>query len=644
MDARFKQLAADIAPLLHKHRQAEAAQHVVDTFQIPKLKINAKDDPKKFLPVLQYFMHECLEAGGFAEVANMLWTPNQFSAEPQSVKDVWGLFDDTDMGLIMGAAKMGKSFSMGVRLFLEYIRDPEWTTIRVVGPSESHLEENLFSHLVSLHQHATLPMPGEVGELFIGLDRRNQLSAIAGVVIPKGNSKKAGRLQGGHRRPRLVPHPIFGPLSRLFIFIDEIENVPTGIWMDIDNVLSEIEKGGLGFKIFGAYNPTDISARVATQAEPDFGWPELDADTHYKWKSKRGWTVLRVDGEKCENVVQDKIIFPGLQTREGLDRIARNAGGVNGPGYLTMGRGMYPISGVSATIIPAGMWAKWRGEFIWYEDPTPVSADDLALEGSDAAIRSIGKWGLASGMKLPPTVKNPKGEVIMFKDARGQVTPRWGLELSIQVELPKGDTRVMTDNVIKYNRDSGTKPEYYACDRTGNGAGVADLVKNEWSPLIHDVNFSQSASEEKLMLEDTRTCKEEYDRIQTELWFALRYWGEFGILLINPAVNTEKLTPEVTSRQFTSKGSKKKVESKTEYKKRGNVSPNYADSLTLLVYAARKGSGMTQSMKGTLPEGNTDWMDDWPGSGMKGGSRIDESNRADFLDTRDDRMFEQPIL
>src|ERR1019366_1724696 len=144
------------------------------------------------------------------------------------------------------------------------------------------------------------------------------MSSIRGVIIPKGNTKKAGRLQGGHRRPRLTPHPVFGPLSRLFIFLDEIENIPAGVWQDIDNVLSEIETGGHGFKIFGAYNPTNATDEVGKRAEPPFGYADLDEDAHFRWKSARGWDVLRLDGERCENVIQGKIIYPGLQTREGL--------------------------------------------------------------------------------------------------------------------------------------------------------------------------------------------------------------------------------------------------------------------------------------------------------------------------------------
>jgi len=462
------------------------------------------------------------------------------------------------------------------------------------------------------------------------MNRRNQLGSIRGIVIPKGNSKKAGRLQGGHRKPRKQSHPKFGALSRMFILIDEAENVPQGIWHDISNVMSEVESDR-GFGIFLVYNPSDRGAEIAKHAEPEFGYDNVDEDVHFRWKSIRGWDVLRLDAERCENVVQGKKIYPGLQTREGLEKIAVSSGGRQSAHYYTMGRGMYPKMGMEATVIPAGMLPKWIGEFIWLDPPQPVGATDLALDGADDAVHTLGKWGLATGIKFPPSLEFPQGRRVMFKDAKGNVIARWGLQAERQFVLEKGETVSMTKQVIDVNRKSGTKPEFYACDRTGHGAGVADLVKHDWSGAIHDVNYSEGASEEKIMTEDTLTCEKQYERMFTELWFALRAWGEFGYFLIAPTVDMSKLTNQLTTRRFRKSGAKTKVESKKDYESRGNPSPNEADSLTLLVHAARKGSGVIMSMKGDASMPRSAWEDDWPDGSGPGGTKIDESNRSDFL-------------
>lgn len=631
-------LAAEVAALVHSGHKREAALAVIDACKI-KVKIS-DDNPEKYNPVLTYYLHELLEHNAPEEAAQLLWTRNLFTPEPQATKDVWDLYARSNQGLIMGAGSMSKSYGMGVRLFLEYIRDPEYTAVRVLGPSEDHLETNLFSHLVNLHKQASLPMPGEVGELFIGKSRRSQSGAIKGLVIPVGKTKKAGRIQGAKRVPRPTPHATFGPLTRLFFFLDEIENIPAGVWGDIDNVLSQVEEEGevSGFKIFGAYNPRNQRDEVGLRAQPSFGWEGFDVDKHFKWKSTRGWDVLRLDGEKSENVIAGKVIFSGLQTRAGLAAIAKNAGGTNSPGYFTMGRGAYPPQGIELAVIPPGMLSHMRGEFIWLDKPVPVAAADLALEGGAGAPYTLGCFGRATGMKLPPSIEFPNGRTVMFKDTDARSVTKWALQANQQFMLPKGDTVAMSAKLIEINRRAGVKPEFFACDRTGHGAGIADLMKHDWGPGIHDVNYSNSPSETKLMDEDSKTCAEEFSRICCELWFGLRAYGEFGYLLLHPAMVTEKLIIQVTQRKFVTTGKLKKVESKKDYVSRGHESPDEADSLCLFVFAARKGSGVILSMKGldgNLPElgGDDDgWADERV---LVGGVRLDPTSRTDYLEQND---------
>jgi hypothetical protein len=208
----------------------------------------------------------------------------------------------------------------------------------------------------------------------------------------------------------------------------------------------------------------------------------------------------------------------------------------------------------------------------------------------------------------------------------------------------------MTDNIIATNRKAGVKGQYYACDRTGHGSGVADLLRDEWSTQIHDVNYSESAGDdkEKLMSEDSKSCNEEYERMYSILWFAMKKWGEFQYFFIHPSMDISKVMIQVTSRRFKTTAGKSKVESKRDYESRGFQSPNEADAITLLIHAARKGSGLTLSMRGTavdVPRGLDD-TDDWPVPGTENGFRIDASNASDYLDQsmRAPIDVENPIL
>lgn len=620
--------------MVHSQKQRRAAELVVEHCNLDwRIKSN---QPADYLPPLQSWFNFLLSNSYMMEAAQLLWSPSQFNPNPEFTKSVWRLFDKTSTGLIMGAASCSKSYGMGVRLFLEWVRDPMWTTVRLIGPSEDHLETNLFSHLVSLHEQASLPLPGKVGSLFIGLNRRNLVSSIKGLVIPVGKVKKAGRLQGTKRKPRIRPHPVFGELSRLFVFLDEIENVPAGVWSDIDNVLSNLDQVDTeGLKIFGAYNPTNPTDEVGVRAEPQFGWKDFDLEKHYEWVSKRGWHVLRLDGEKSENVLQDRIVFPGLQSRAGLARIARNAGGRTAAGYLSMGRGAYPVHSVEATVVNQAVINKARGEYIWQEKPVSVGSADLALEGGARVLFSHGRFGLATGIKYPPSLEFPEGRTVMFKTRGGIVEARYGLQLDQQLPLPKGDTVATARTLIDISKKLGIRPEMLCVDRTGNGAGVHDLMKTEWSSLIHGVNYSSSTTTMKVMLEDEKAADEEYDRIDTELWFALAAWMEFRALLINPAVDMTQLSDQLPNRRYRVVAGRRKVESKKDYRTRlGKESPDEADSLTLFVHAVRLGRQHVPSMEGfSSATGFTPEDDDWwDGDHLENGTRFDAASVTDVLE------------
>jgi hypothetical protein len=633
-----RQLNAEVWPLVHKEKLVEAARLVNDACNLGIVIESGADN--RALVVLNNWLHYLLNTD-MREAARLLWTPTQFSMRPESSQQIWKLFDESTMGLLMGAASMSKSFTMGVRLFLEWLRDPQWTSVSLVGPNEEHLERNLFSHIVNLHKNAKLPLPGAIGERWIGFDRKEQTGAIQGVIIPVGRVKKAGRLQGGKRKPRPEAHPIFGSLSRMFVFIDEIENVPAGIWHDIDNILSNVDEDGAGgasagFKLFGAYNPTNRGDEVAVRAEPPNGWETFDIEKDYRWKSKRGWDVLRLDGEKSENVIAGKIVIPGIQTRAGLEIIARNRGGKASAGYYTMGRGAYPPQGIVLAIIPPGLLARMRGEFIWVDTPRAVGGADLSLEGAAGCVFTHGLLGLASGVKFMPSLLFPQGNTVMFKNSLGKQEPRMGLLAVQQFCLPKGDTMAMATGLIDLCKKTGVRPNLFCCDRTGVGSGVADMMKTLWSAAIIDINYSESATQTKVMTEDSKTCYEQYDRICSELWFAFRLWGEFGYLMLAPGFDLTNVSQQVTQRLYRSQNGKSKVESKKDYKARGFPSPDEADSLTVFVHAGRIGGGVTPSMQGGAALSDPA-DDEWWGS-YNGNARIDPSNRSDTLPE------EQPIL
>ena len=602
---------------------ARAAANFLADLTKQKINVDAITTDEHAGPVLQSILFYFLNEHAFNDAARLMWTKTQFTCEPECTTRVWDALDASAGVIIPGGASVSKSYGCGVYFFQEWISDPEYTSVKVLGPSEQHLQDNLFSHLVELWRSSRIPLPGRIGDLFIGLDLRQRRSSITGVVIPLGK-KPAGRLQGSKRYPRRTPHKIHGAMSRMRILLDEAENIPQGIWSDIDNVLANSE-GTTGLKIACAYNPKDSSLPLGVRAEPEGGWRMFDVDSSYEWTSARGWRVIRLDGERSENVKEGRVVYPGLQTAEGLEKLAESSGGKESASYYTFGRGAYPQKGAAFTIIPATTINKMVAEeVLWLEKPMKVSGADLALEGGDKTIHVGGLLGLSLGYKLPKSVEHPDGSTVEFKNARGAPVARWMAYATELKPLDRGETIAMARAVKLACQSFGTSAKHVCCDRTGHGAGVHDVLREIWSPLVEGINYSQSATHRKIMHEDKQFCDDLYLRIVTELWFAMAKWGEFDVLKCHPLVLTGDLSTQLGSRQFKP-GLKNKVESKKEYRMRTSQgSPDEADALSLFVHACRSA---IPDLPSATPE-----LSAASGQARKPVFIIGASNRHEYLD------------
>jgi len=619
-------LVTKVAACLHSDRYIEGGQLVASWLgetTDAKVVVETREQATEVLTLL---LHWLLENDGYEEASELLWGENLFTYKPESAQRVWKAFEQSNFILLMGAASMSKSYSMGVRLMLEWIRDPEYTSVRVLGPSENHLEDNLFTHLVTLHRSSTIPLPGEIGKLFIGVDTRQRKGAISGLVIPLGK-KAAGRIQGSKRVNRKVPHPKFGIQTRQFIFLDEIANIPLCVWKDIDNIIAS-GQGDANLKVIGAFNPSNIHDEVGLRVEPPTGWANFDPDKDVDWVSTRKWRVVRLDAARSENVVSGRIIYPGLQTKHGFEQLIQNAGGTDSPGYWSMGRGCFPPSGVPMSVIPPGLLVNIKAEPIWLDRPTPCAAADLAFLGGDTAVFAKGSFGLATGFKYPPSLEHPDGRLVMFKDIRGRNTARNIAYLEVLLKLPKGDTVAIKNEIIRLCRSFLVRPDWLCVDKTGAGQGVFDLLRFEFGEVI-GLNYSEGASETRIMTEDHAPANELYERAQTELWFALRKFIEFEYFKHSGAVPTEELHPQLTNRRYRA-GQRAKVEPKNDYQSRAQgKSPDEADAVTLFVHCVRKASGFIPGMS---PENSSETRYGDDGEEIGGSEvRIDVTNRHDDI-------------
>jgi hypothetical protein len=533
------------------------------------------------------FVRVMLESEKYFSVALFLWGNVKFTPEPQCVKDIWRNIQEHRTLLILGAGKTSKSYSSGVWLYLDWIRDPFNTSIRIISSSASHAMTNLFAHILDLHKSSCVPMEGKIYTNRIAIDEEDKRNVIMLTTIPMKSDGK-GTLRGVAPMPRKHPHVKFGNMTRIRIMMDECEFIPEGVWVDIDNLLLPAWDEE-HIKIIAASNPTDRNSAFGLRCKPEGGW--FPIGTKHEWRTEMGFNALHLDGARLENVVQKKMIYFGLQTYEGYMRLISESGEQSATAS-TMARGWFPEKGMTTNAIPQNIIERSKGTYKFVGVVEFAFSCDLALEGKDNAKSTIGKVGMAEGWT------NQYGDYIAFKEQMKV------LQVETQFDMEKQDTIDMANAIIDCLKNFSIPSNRSIFDRTGSGAGVVDVIKRIYGNDLHSVHYSESATKMKIMAEDEKVPDDLYEGIDTELYFAARKLMEFDYVKFGQGLwKSGRLFHQLSTRQYDNKKGKTKLEPKHLYKSRsGGSSPDDSDSFTLLVHLARTVMGISGKMTNTSSE------------------------------------------
>ena len=551
-------------------------QHCTKNPPAGELKISSKDCA--FL--LWKYAQRMLELECYQAAAIVLWGPDQFTPEPHCTQQVWSALREDSKNLVMGGGSLSKSYSGAVYFSLDFLRDPEWTCIKVMSVTAQHALTNVFAHMKNLLSNTIVPVPGVVlktDSIRIGVDEKQGIHLTS---IPQSDDGK-GRLRGFHPVPRKHKHPRFGRLSRVMLLLDEAEEIPGGVWEDVNNVLLTEEADDSHVKVFAATNPKDRKSKFGLLAEPSDGWASVDIERDESWTSALGWRVTRLDGAKCENVIAKRVVFPGLQTHEGFERMLKM--GTNNPEYFTMARGWFPEESAQAMILTGSMFASAKGVITFSGPTVSAGAVDLAFEGGDLCIFTHLRHGEAAG----------------WTDYNGRFHPIRNGQRAVQVEsqiaMEKKQTLDQARAIIRLCKDLSIKPQGLTVDRTGNGTGVHDALCQMFGPAVFGVMFSWAATETKILDDDTEVASELYQDISTEMGFSVRRFIEAGILKLSPNMNWNVLERETTNRRYAQVGRGiLKMQSKKEYKKaNAGLSPDRFDSLMIGLHGIRMNAGLS---------------------------------------------------
>lgn len=546
--------------------------------------------------VIRAYVSSLFRYRKLASAGIVLWGERLFNPRPISVQMVWRALENETKVLIQGASSVGKSYTGICWTLLDWWSDPEYTTVKLISTTGGHAKGNTFGTMSHLHKQAIVPMPGIVRAESISLFESDKRACISIVRIKEG-ADNSGVLQGFHPLPRPHTHPIYGDSSRVRAVLDEAEEIALGVWKGCENMLGS--RSGHNVKVFGFYNPKDITSRTAQLAEPLGGWGEFDVETGVKgsdvWISRKDWTIVRLDAAKTENVKARKKIYEGIQTYEGYQDYAKEQNG-NSLSYYTFGRGAYPPDGTVCVVVSQRVLELMRGEFIWAGSTIKLAGVDIAVDGRDRAVMSVGRMGNATGfIRYERTSEGWSKKTARFREERKCI------QLDQIFQLPKGSSKIVGDAIKSNAIRLGIAPENTMLDRTGNGGPVHDylLIPEVWSDQVKGIDFSKPATEIKILEQDQQTPLDSYEGIHSEVWFALAKLGEFGYFAISPTARADDLERELLGRRYKlAAGKKLVVEKKDDYIKRLGCSPDNADSATILVHCGRTGGSIFASMTG----------------------------------------------
>lgn len=557
-------------------------------------------DEGEGLKIIRNFFNAMVDAKNYVGAAALCWGPPLFHPELNSVRSIFEAAAIKPLLLSMGASSMGKTYNLVIFCYMDWLRDPEWTSVKLMSQSDKHLAENVWPHLKQIHEACALRPEGKVKEvesaLWIGLEHADKSYGFSGHAF-KQSQLSSGVWKGFKSQPKRpvtdANYAVFGPMTRLRVLMDEAQQIPAGVWQDLESVKAGIS--GDRVKIFAAFNPEDVSQPVVRLAQPVGGWHTDQQETLYSYESDAGWWVQRLDGAKCENVVERREIYPGVMLYEAYLKTLQG-GGDSSPRYWTFARGFPPLQDSANTVIPPDWASTQRGEALYVGKVENVASIDLAYQGADKAVITIGRWGLAYGWRD----QNGKRHDFQNRLNPGEKQSRHVLTVDQFFMMPKSlDSMGVTQEVMGKCKLLGISPDWVSMDCTGNAMATYSYAYKFWGKIL-GINWAEGATATKVLTEDLSTCDVRFDGIPSEMWFAAKHWLDPNVcaLLFNPTIQSQDLYNQMTTRRYKHmRNGRMHIESKDEYKARNaGKSPDEMDSVVMLVHLVRQRGGVTPGL------------------------------------------------
>lgn len=537
--------------------------------------IRSEEQAKEF--VREYF-YNLLEEDKYLEATALAWSRGLFEQRPVHIKRIFDALGQKDLIILLGASGLSKTYSAAAFVSLDFMRDPENTSVKFGSVNDTNLKGNLWSNLRTFQEQCLFTRdlhPNETRMRMRPLNARPDCGIDA--VLFSRQTDSTGKIKGFHPKPfRLTKHPKYGDLTVVRILLDETQELSPGVQSDLGSPMSTIDAGAHHMKIILTANPIDEGKWVVQMAQPLGGWEESKIDDLKEW-TVNGWHVVRLDGADFENVHYHQTIFPGFLTRQAYDSYLRE--GQPTPNWYIFARGWPPPGRAKETVVPSTWFDNAKGEPIFIGATHGVMGADLAFV-NDKAVLAIGRYGLASGYL------DWEGNEHRFisRKSLNQFEERHCTVLDRLITLQANDNHGVAEELKSWAESLGIEPNFCALDMTGNGFGVVSHLQKFWGQ-VEGIHWKESATNRKILVEDKYPADEQTKDKISEMYWTVRRWIDPRVkgFFINPnCEGWEAVRRQMTTRGYKQVGVKIEVESKESYMKRFPISPDEADAVVMM--------------------------------------------------------------
>jgi hypothetical protein len=172
----------DILEFRRKCGQCTDEELVRAVWEIDK-SVQSPDQAKAWLWALT---KRLLDTERYSLAGVLLWGEALFNPGPKAVQKLMRAVREAQNMIVLGAAAMGKTYTLICYCLLDWLRDPEFTEIKVISTTGGHAKSQSFSTLQRLYTSAIVQLPGLTMDGFVGLNPKDRHSAITLVAIPQG--------------------------------------------------------------------------------------------------------------------------------------------------------------------------------------------------------------------------------------------------------------------------------------------------------------------------------------------------------------------------------------------------------------------------------------------------------------------------